>query len=153
MLGDVAHDRAEIIVRQPLTGNLAMQRRNGGRWLGLRHLRRMPVVHTQLRKGIQAQTDFVAADDTRVVHHVEACQHSPAVGAHFHLGQSLKTFGAIDGAVAMQVGDVLAVGIDRDATQGQRKLLLAAAFCQGRRIRISHRQKPTLATWRFEART
>ena len=114
--GDVTHDGAKILARQALAGNLAMQGGNGAGRLGLRYLRRMTVPHAKLGKRIHAQTDLVAAHDARVIDHVQGRQHLAPIGAHFHLGQGLETFGAIDGTVAMQIGDVLAIGIDRHPT-------------------------------------
>ncbi len=119
MFGDVAHDRQEVIPVQALAGDLAVQRRDRCGRLGLGDRRGYTGFGAELGEGIFGQAQLVAADDARVVHQVEAGEDAPAIDAYLHLGQRLEAFGAAGGAVAVQIGDILAVGVDGDPAQRQ----------------------------------
>ncbi len=88
----------------------------GCRWLGLADGNGGTLGHTDLGEGLLRQPQFVGADDATVVHHVEDRQHRHGVwsGEDLHLIQGLKAFAAIMGAVPVEEGYVLAVGIDGD---------------------------------------
>ncbi len=119
MFGDVAHDRQEVIPVQALAGDLAMQRRDRCGRLGLGDRRGYAGFGAELGEGVLGQPQLVTADDGRIVHQIEAGEDAPAVDAYLHLGQRLEAFGAAGGAVAVQIGDILAVGVDGDPAQRQ----------------------------------
>ncbi|MNZ57054.1 hypothetical protein D3C78_750210 [compost metagenome] len=132
--GDVADDAAEVLAIQALAGDLAVQGGNRRRRLGLGDGRRVAVGHAELGEGVLGQAQLAAVDDGGVVDHVEAGEDAPTVGAHLDLGQRLEPLGAVHAAVAVQVGDVLAVGIDGDAAQLQGRCFAGAAISCGRGV-------------------
>jgi hypothetical protein len=138
MLGDVAHDGAKILARQPVAGNLSMQRGNRAGRFGLAHGGRVSVGDAELGKRVLRQTEFVTADDVGVVHHVQRGENHAPVGTHLDLGQRLKTLGAINRAVAVQVDDVFTPGVDRDAAQGEfgRVIVAGRGGRAGRRFAV-----------------
>ncbi|MNW00453.1 hypothetical protein D3C71_1959480 [compost metagenome] len=94
----------------------------------------MAVGHAELGEGVLGQTQLAAVDDGGIVDHVEAGEDAPTVGAHLDLGQRLETLGAVHAAVAVEVGDVLAVGVDGDTAQLQGRGFAGAAFSCGRGV-------------------
>ena len=120
-VGDVAHDGVKVVAPQALTGDLAVQGGDGGRGLGLRDGDGLARCGAQLVERVLRQADFVALHDALVGGDVEGGQDMLAPGgAHLDLGQGLEALGAVGVAVAVQVGHVLAVGVDGNAAQLQR---------------------------------
>ena len=119
VVGNVAHDGAEIRAPQALARDLAEQRSHGFGRLGLGHGHLVARLHAELGEGVLRQAQLVAAHDGGIVHHVHCGQDAQPVGAHLDLGQRLEALGPVHGAVAVQVGDVLAPGVDRHTAQGQ----------------------------------
>ena len=76
-----------------------------------------------MRKGIFREPYFVSRDDAVVIHHIERGQNALAVGAHLDLGERLKTLGPVGLAIAVQVGDVFAPGVDGHTAQCQARAL------------------------------
>jgi hypothetical protein len=70
-------------------------------------------------EGLLAKPELLRGDDPRVIDDVQNCLDflRPAVASNLDLGQRLKTGAAVDLAVAVQVGDVFAIGVDADLAQ------------------------------------
>ena len=137
MLADVAHDGAEVVQLQPLARQLAVQRADGRRWLGLGDRDGLPVGGAELGKGGLGQPELAAGDDGFVIHHVQRGEHRMAVGADLDLGQGLEALGPVHRAVAVHVGDVLVVGVDQHAAQGEPGGLAVGAGPDGARRGVS----------------
>jgi len=74
-------------------------------------------LNAHLRKRLLGQAQFTASDNRFVVDHVEGGQNVMAIGAHFDFRQCLESFSSVHGAISVQIGDVLVVGVDPDFTQ------------------------------------
>jgi len=120
VLGDVTHDVVVVLVAEALASDLAVQGRDGRGGLGLVDAGGVAFAEAQLGKGVFGQAQLISVDDAGVVHHVERRQDAMAVGRDFNFGQSLKSFGPVDRAVAVHVGDVFAVGVDRHTLEAQQ---------------------------------
>ena len=70
----------------------------------------------QLCEALFTEAQFIRGKDVVVIHYVKDGNHGyPVVSlVYLDLAQGLKAFTAIDRAVTMQIGDVLAVGINTD---------------------------------------
>jgi hypothetical protein len=77
------------------------------------------VRQVELGKGVFRESQFAAIDDGCIVDHVQRGQDVPPVGPDLDFGERLKTLGAVYPAVAVEVGDVLAVSVDCDPAQHQ----------------------------------
>ena len=75
--------------------------------------------HLQPGEGVLRQSEFARLHQVFVVHHVEHGGDGHAVGPHRHLRQRLEACGADHRALAVQVGHVLAPGVDPDAPDAQ----------------------------------
>ena len=125
-LGNVAQDGVEILALKAFAAYLAKQRRNRLRRLGLGDGHRVAGRRTQAVKRVLRQADLAAVDNVGVAGDVERGQQVAITDAQLQLGQRLKALGAVDLAVPVQVGDVLAVGVYRDTAQGQAGAVLCA---------------------------
>jgi hypothetical protein len=117
--GDVAHDGLEVLASQALAGDFLEQGSDRGRRLGLRQGGGVPVLGPELTESVLRQTQLVAGDDAGVVHHVDAGQDAPAIGAHLDFGQGLEALGPVGFALAVQVHHVLVPGVDGHAPDRQ----------------------------------
>ena len=119
VVGNVAHDGAEIRAPQALARDLAEQRPHGFGRLGLGDGHLVARLQAELGEGVLRQAQLVAAHDGGIVHHVHCGQDAQPVGAHLDLGQRLEALGPVHGAVAVQVGHVFAPGVNGHAAKGQ----------------------------------
>ena len=109
---DIANDRPEVLAREPFTADLAMQCGDRFRRFGVLHRRAVSIGHAESFEGFFTETQLALTDDACVVDDVEHRQDRTAIGLHLDLGECLEASGPHDGAIAVQVGHVLPVGID-----------------------------------------